>query len=435
MIGRVAISFSLLRGVGHSGKSRSGISPVMLPTRFRGYPLNMMFAFILVLGSIQAVFESPDDSPAVNDLRTRIAAIRKRADLPALGVAALADGRIVQLETVGVRANGRDAATDRSDHWHLGSCGKAMTATVLARLVEAGSLSWASTIGSVFGDVDEIHPNWHPVTLAQLVRHRSGLPEDRTPDSVIFPKVRRMNGPLPLQRLEVVRLVLARPPASQRGKVMAYSNFGYAVASAMAERVTGRPWEALCREWLSEPLEMTSAGFGPPGAGDGDGIDHPHGHLGDRPVPPSILADNPAAIAAAGTIHANLKDWSRFLGLHLGLVDGFLSPATIEELHRPALNGRYAAGWMTGTRRWAGVDGLKPGPILTHSGSNGLWYAVTWLAPERGWALMAVTNKGGPDAARACDEAIGVLIKSIDGAIPDSSGNRSGDQGDAEASP
>ena len=435
MIGSVAISISLLRGVGYSEDFMSRRLHAVLRAEFRGYLLHTMLAFILVLGFIRAVPEPPARLPAVDGLRTRIAAIRKQADLPALGVAALMGGRIVQLETVGVRANGRDTAVDRSDRWHLGSCGKAMTATVLARLVEAGSLSWSSTIGSVFGDVDEIHPAWHPVTLAQLVRHRSGLPEDRTPDSIIFPTVRRMSGPLPAQRLEVVRLILAGPPASERGTVMAYSNFGYAVASAMAERVTGRPWEALCREWLFDPLGMTSAGFGPPGVGTGDELGHLHGHLGNRPVPPSILADNPAAIAAAGTLHANLEDWGRFLGLHLGAVDGFLSPATIEELHRPALNGRYAAGWMTGTRRWAGTDGLRPGPILTHSGTNGLWYAVTWLAPERGWALMAVTNQGGPDAARACDEAIGAIIKSIEGAIPGSSGNRGGDQGDADASP
>ena len=393
----------------------------------------LILTFMWILWCPPSTPGIPTPSVAEVGLKSRIDAIRSEAGLPALAVAAVVDGRLVMLEVSGRRVMGREIPVERDDHWHLGSCGKAMSTTVLARLVEAGTLSWDSTIGSVFEGVEGIHPEWNPVTLAQLVRHRSGLPEDRTPDPEIFPRIRALTGPLPEQRLDVVRLVLGRPPVTEPGTVMAYSNFGYAIASAMAERKAGATWESLCRLWLFDPLGMESAGFGAPG-----GIDRPpqpHGHLENRPVSPSSLADNPASIAAAGTIHANLKDWGRFLALHLGKRADLLSPAAREELHRPTLDGRYAAGWMTGTRSWAGVGGSRPGPILTHSGSNGLWFAVTWLAPERGWALMAVSNQGGADAARACDQAIGAVIKVIEAGIPEVIGDTGGDRRDVEASP
>ena len=44
-----------------------------------------------------------------------------------------------------------------------------------------------------------------------------------------------------------------------------YSNLGYVVAGAMAERVTARSWESLMQERLFAPLGISSADFGAPG--------------------------------------------------------------------------------------------------------------------------------------------------------------------------
>ena len=70
--------------------------------------------------------------------------------------------------------------------------------------------------------------------------------------------------------------------------------------------------------------------------------------------------------------------------------------------------------------RWAGPGqdsstpagaGGAPGPILTHSGSNTMWYCVAWLAPARGLAVLVTTNAGHPPAPRACDEAAEALLQ------------------------
>jgi hypothetical protein len=38
-------------------------------------------------------------------------------------------------------------------------------------------------------------------------------------------------------------------------------------------------------------------------------------------------------------------------------------------------------------------------------------FAVTWLAPQRDFAVLVCTNQGGEIAETACDEADGELIK------------------------
>lgn len=48
--------------------------------------------------------------------------------------------------------------------------------------------------------------------------------------------------------------------------------------------------------------------------------------------------------------------------------------------------------------------------MLTHAGSNTMNYAVVWMAPLKDFAVLVMTNQGGDEAAKACDEAAGALI-------------------------
>ena len=337
----------------------------------------------------------------------RLDEVRRRFDLPALAGFAMTDDEIVVIEAVGVRARGSEDLVSVDDRWHLGSCGKAMSATVLDQLVARGDLAWDTTIGEVFGDVDEVLPAWHDVTLRRLVQNRSGLPEDRM-EHLIAMRTMADGTPLSVQRLELVRLVLAEAPVESDGSKMRYSNFGYAIAAAMAERRTGCDWESLCRELLFDPLEMSGVDFGAPGSMES--IDQPRGHRGGVPIPPSRFADNPLAISAAGTIHATMTDWSKFLAAHLDAARGEPGPFDAERLQalqRPPAGGDYASGWMVLRRGWA------PGPILMHNGTNTLWFAVVWMSPARDWVMAAITNEGGPKAAQACDAAIGILMDEL----------------------
>ncbi len=114
--------------------------------------------------------------------------------------------------------------------------------------------------------------------------------------------------------------------------------------------------------------------------------------------------------AITATLIAVLADWSKFIAVHVAGARGetdFLKPETFAKLHTPPDDGDYALGWMVTRRPWAG------GVALTHTGSNSMWFAVTWLAPGKDFAVMAVTNSGGSSAPAAYDEAVGAMIQSF----------------------
>jgi CubicO group peptidase (beta-lactamase class C family) len=66
---------------------------------------------------------------------------------------------------------------------------------------------------------------------------------------------------------------------------------------------------------------------------------------------------------------------------------------------------RYAMGWGVAERDWAG------GRVLTHTGSNTMWFAVTWIAPEKDFAVLVCCNAAGEKATKACDRAASALIQ------------------------
>lgn len=351
-------------------------------------------------------FSRPSYAAAVlpNDLAALLEPIRAKFNLPALAAAVIEGDRVSAIGATGVRRFGQARTATSEDRWHLGSNSKAMTATVLARLVEEGRLSWTFTLESSLPELSkDMNPAYRRATLEQLLSHRSGLPGD-IPHDVLW----RRQGTPSEQRMALVREMLKRTPAAKPGSTYIYSNAGYAVAGVIAERVLGQPWEDILRSYLLNPLKMADSDFGVPAASNDD---QPTGHTfqGGIPVPilAGAIADNPPAIAPAGTLHASLHDWSQFAMLHLAGAQGkgrLLTPDSFRKLQSSPSKQDYAMGWGVVARPWAGGD------ALTHSGSNTMWYAIIWLAPKKDFGLLIVTNIGGDPAAKACDEAVAALI-------------------------
>jgi CubicO group peptidase (beta-lactamase class C family) len=223
--------------------------------------------------------------------------------------------------------------------------------------------------------------------------------------------------PLAEQRAWLAGRVLADAPEALAADEYRYSNYGYVVAGAMLERAAGTSFEELLRAELFEPLAMTSCGFGVPAT---PGLlDQPWGHrrrlAGLSPVEPGPGADNPLALGPAGTVHCSLRDWVKFLSLHLRGARGhgspFLAQSAFEILHAPRARAPqpYALGWIVAERAWAGAQ-----PVLTHTGSNTTFIAQAWLAPERDFGVAVVAN-AADDAARAALKAVvGAAIARLD---------------------
>lgn len=297
----------------------------------------------------------------------------------------------------GVRRIGTRDAVGPDDRWHLGSNTKAMTAALYARLVEQGRAEWDAPLQDLFDGV-AVDPAWAGTTIRDLMRHRAGVKDADALGAVFFMTARADPRSLPEQRLAVTERVLGAAPTGPRG-AFEYANANYMLAGAAIERITGRSWEEVLQAELFGPLGLDSAGFGAPKTSSAGGP-NAWGHRGAGAAraavdPNNAGADNPAALGPAGTVHMSLADYGRWLRLFLTEGDGWLKPDTVAALAAPGSDEGlpYALGWIAPPQvGWAG------GPVLTHDGSNTLWYLTAVVAPARGRAYFAVSNQGDGQA-------------------------------------
>jgi CubicO group peptidase (beta-lactamase class C family) len=336
--------------------------------------------------------------------------VRADHDAIALAAAVVDEKGVLAIGVAGLRQKGSTEQVQIEDKFHIGSCTKSMTAMLCGMLVEQEKLSWDSTIGGTFPELkDKISAVYLPVTLQQLLCHRGGLPEDGRPGAT-FSKMLALEGEIREKRIKAVELLLNEKPGADPGSKFIYANAGFVIAGAMAERATGKSWEALTQTMLFEPLGMGSAGFGAPGTPDK--VDQPRGHaaLFGSPsvIPPGPRADNPEVIGPAGRVHCSLLDWAKYAAAHLAEGRGdraLLEPATFEKLHSDPFAQDYGFGWGQGPGDWA------EGPTLQHAGSNGRWYARIHLDRGRKVGYLIAANHADPAAVEAVGEMLPELVK------------------------
>ena len=333
------------------------------------------------------------------EIESRLEPLLSKHKVPGIVAGIVENGEFTAAGGVGLRKIGSPEAMTVNDKLHLGSNTKAMTATLIALLIERKLLSWNSTIGEIFPDLDPApHPDFRKVTVLQLLTHRGGLPANG-------PWWKLGKGSLIDQRETLLRKILVKPPQHPPDSKLLYSKAGYVIAGHMAEKVTGKSWENLMSEHLFMPLKMTSAGFGIPSTKNQ--VDQPWGHQVTLGIQTTLQIDNDPALGPAGTVYCTIQDWSRFIGMHLEGARGtsqFLTPESFRVLHTPVSGDPFACGWIIAERPWA------KGTVLTHTGSNTTWYSMVWIAPKLNAAFMSVTNHGDESGRKACDDAIVELI-------------------------
>jgi D-alanyl-D-alanine carboxypeptidase len=320
-----------------------------------------------------------------------VAALLAETGAPGAGMAVFRDGALNQA-VGGLRALGQGSPVALDDLWHIGSNTKAMTATLVARLVEAGVIAWDDTVGGVLGGaIEGIDPAYSDATYGDLLCHRAGLPPNIGMWASLGLVGTLADRDMMLDRAEYARLVLNATPEGAPGTYH-YSNAGYVVAGHMLQVATGQIWEQLIRAYVFDPLKMASAGFGAPGTPEV--LDQPRGHKrgllgGLSAVEPGPQADNIPAMGPAGTVHITMADMMRFLGAHAAQDTAFLAKENWNRLHTPPVGGDYAMGWR-----------VTAAGHLVHNGSNTMWFARMQIDRVVGNAVFLVVNAGDTDAVR-----------------------------------
>jgi len=147
-------------------------------------------------------------------------------------------------------ADHRPLAT--SDHARLASFTKTYSGAVALSLVSRGKLRLSDTIGQVLPSLPRA---WHPVTLRELLQHRSGLP-DYTRSKALRERLARYPRATILPG-QLLRYVFGKPLQFKPGTRYKYDNSDNVAAAMMAEAVTGQSYSSLLRALVYQPAGLS----------------------------------------------------------------------------------------------------------------------------------------------------------------------------------
>jgi len=391
----------------------------VLISRYASAPcLRALVLGAVLLSSMSGQGSQAESAPAPS---TKIKSLLEKQiyDRHLVGIAAIVfrSHTIIGVAAAGVKHKGESTALASDDLFHLGSNTKAITATMIARLVEASNLSWTTTALEAFPELSKtMNPAFRHITIEQLLSHHAGVPPFDTvtvtlPNDTWPKEYPKLHGSAMEQRSRFAALVLKHKPAVTPGTKGLYSNAGFAVAAAMAERRTGSSWEDLVTSQVLEPLRIHAI-FGFPLSASRN---QPWGHFetdkgfialqgGLAQLPPYMLPSGGMAMA--------LGDYAKFLQVNLqglrGEDSAYLSAKTIQRLHSSPLRDEYALGWEVSQ-----TDGV---PVSTHNGSDGSFTALVALEPSRDIGVAVVLNSSGIRTGNAARALLRALLKEYEAA-------------------
>jgi len=169
--------------------------------------------------------------------------------VPGVAVAIVKDGEVVMSKGFGVIKQGSDNAVTPDTLFGVASNTKAMTAALLAQLVDQGKLSWRTKVIDIIPEFQM--PDAYVTrefTIIDLLAHNSGLGLGAG-DLMIWPHTSHTMD-------DIIRGIKHLPQESSFRSEFAYDNLMYILAGEIIARVTGKPWQDVIQESIFTPLGM-----------------------------------------------------------------------------------------------------------------------------------------------------------------------------------
>lgn len=324
----------------------------------------------------------------------------EKHQIPAVAVAVIDKDKIVLTKTFGQRKIGEKQPQykiSQNDFFHLGSNTKAITSFVAAKLVEETKIQWDTLFFELFPEFkNEKNLPYHQIALADLLSHRAKIQPFTS--GYEFQQLPIFKGNTQERRTEFVQYVLTLPPAKYK-EGFHYSNAGYSVVATMLEKVSGKSWEDLVKQYLHAELGLKAI-FGSPIR---YAQNQPFGHWEEDGKIVAVASDTNydlSLIEPGGDVSMPIKDYAKFVQIHiLGLLGQhhFLKKQTFQYLHTAQKD--YAMGW-------ANTD-----KISEHTGSDGTFFCYTKIDRAKHLGYIIIVNSGTEQAQKGVFEILEVLEK------------------------
>ncbi|MBN6151313.1 serine hydrolase [Xanthomonas sp. AmX2] len=324
-----------------------------------------------------------------------------RYRLPGLAVGVIEDGRVAYVRAEGELRAGGGEKIDADTLFKIASNTKAMTAAVLARLVDAGKLRWDDPVTRYLPQF-RMHDPWvtRNLQVRDLLIHNSGLGLGAG-DLMLWPEPNRF------ERADIIAGLAHLKPTHSFRSHYAYDNLLYVVAGEVAARAGGKPYAQLVREEVFAPLGMRGCQVG---AWDRDAVGNvaqPHMRQGERNVvvraDAARIPDTPSM--AAGGVRCGLNDMLAWMRAWLAPPPeqaAWLSPAqrqAVWTLHTPMPIPAQMRQWE-GTRMYGYGYGWRISDAdgqwkVAHTGTLMGMYSSLVLLPDRRSGFVILSNGEG----------------------------------------
>ena len=372
----------------------------------------LALALACAMPTVDAAEPASGPTPEIIDATVR--ATIERYGLPGIAVGVIEDGKVTFARGYGETVVGSGEPVTAKTLFKIASNSKAMTASVLARLVQQGKLEWDDPVVKHLPQF-AMHDPWvtQHMTVSDLLVHNSGLPEGGG-DLMLWPE------PNLFTRDDIVQGLRHIKPAYGFRAGYAYDNLLYVVAGQVAAAAGGASYEELVRRELFAPLHLDGCRVGEFALADAGSVAQPHMRQDGRNL--AMRRDDASvaeiASAPAGGIRCNLDDmldWAR----------NWLAPseAQLQWLGAP----QRAELWKARTpmpisvqrRRWDGTHyyayayGFRLADVdgewtVSHTGTLGGMYSMMMLLPDRRSGFVFMINGEGGNARTVLGE---VLLK------------------------
>lgn len=263
-----------------------------------------------------------------------------RSALPGMAVAVVHGGRTVFAKGYGVRRIGAPETVDADTVFQLASLSKPLGATVVAKEVGAGTVTWDTPVSQHLPGFTLADPYVTAnVTIADVYSHRSGLPNHAGDDLEDL----GYDGQQVMARLKYL-------PLNPFRAVYNYTNYGLTAGAESVAAAAGTDWATLSQRDIYGPLGMTSTS-----SRYEDFVaapDHASGHVKvDGAYQPAYLRD-PDGQSPAGGASSSVNDFATWMAMVLA--DGKTADGT------PLVDGQALRAALTPTMRQADGSPVPP---------------------------------------------------------------------------
>jgi CubicO group peptidase (beta-lactamase class C family) len=170
------------------------------------------------------------------------------------GCVTVADGgKTVFDECRGLAERNFGVPIDHQTKFRVASAGKMFTGVAIGQLVEAGKLSWDSTLAELVPEYPD-RATAKKITVWELLHHTSGLGDFFVP--AFFERREKYVSPA-----DYLDLIARQPMVSQPGKQLSYSNAGYVLLGRIIENVSHEDYFEYIQRHVFAPAGMRSSGF------------------------------------------------------------------------------------------------------------------------------------------------------------------------------